>query len=493
MLFSSNEFILGFLPLAFILFHLARRFSCTAAIGVLAGISLGFYGYGEPIFLALLIASIIFNYLLGCYLIGNKNKLFLFLGIVADLCVIGYFKYTNFIMENIFQLMGSEWSLSEIALPLGISFYTFQKIAFLVDAYKSRITKPTPLEYTLFISFFPQLIAGPIVHLNQVLPQIRSQDVIPARMISSGMFLYCIGLFKKTFVADFFGAWADSGFLHVDILSSWHMLLSVFAYTFQIYFDFSAYSDMAIGLGMMFGILLPINFNSPYKSTSIIEFWKRWHITLSQWLRDYVYIPLGGRGTFEAQRFLNVMITMLVGGLWHGAGWTFVIWGGLHGVAIAMNHIWIKFRPMFLVQGNPAIVRSYKVFSLGLTFCVVSLLWIFFRAESLGQALLVLQKLWSLDGFPVLDVAALKWQSFFLQNQFSFASWMFLNPAWLLVNMGIVFAAFLMVLFLPNAIEMKDRFRAGVWQAIFCAAVISASLLVNTFMVTPNAFIYFRF
>jgi alginate O-acetyltransferase complex protein AlgI len=301
MLFNANEFILVFLPVAFLLFHLIRQHSVMAALNFLTLASLVFYGYGEPRFILLLLFSVTCNYFLGCHLIEHKNSRVLFAGILGNVIAIGYFKYTNFLIGSFNDLLATGITLKDIALPLGISFYTFQKIAFLVDAYKSKIQKPAFMEYLLFVSFFPQLIAGPIVHYNQIAAQIRDTAAIPARLVTAGIFLYCIGLVKKSVFADFVGVWADIVFDNPagDIVNAGRAWMGVLAYTLQIYFDFSGYTDMALGLGMMFGIVLPINFNSPYKSGSIVEFWRRWHISLSSWLRDYVYIPLGGRGQSE--------------------------------------------------------------------------------------------------------------------------------------------------------------------------------------------------
>lgn len=494
MLFNSNEFILVFLPIVFLLFHFIRRFSVIFALNFLTAASLLFYGYGEPKFIALLLLSVTCNYFLGCYLIEKKNSTYLFLGILANVFAIGYFKYTNFFIGSVNDIFSGDYPLKNIALPLGISFYTFQKIAFLVDAYKSKIRKPNFVEYLLFVSFFPQLIAGPIVHYNQIEAQLSDRSKISLRLITSGIFLYSIGLLKKSVFADFAGAWADIVFTNPaeTILTSGQALLGVFAYTLQIYFDFSGYSDMALGLGMMFGIVLPINFNSPYKSTSIVEFWRRWHISLSTWLRDYVYIPLGGKANSAWGRSTNLMITMLIGGLWHGAAWTFVVWGGLHGVGLVINHTWLKFRPNMLTAPNSIIGWTYGRASWMLTFLFVAFLWVIFRAESFHDVLVVMEKIAAIN-ISAISFALPDLQAYFAQDSHSFASWLFMQESCLLFNALIILVLLQITWLAPNSLWWKDQFQPNIFTAIFCALAICLVVSANIFLVTPNAFIYFRF
>ena len=492
MLFNANEFILIFLPIVVIGYYLARAYSINFGFGFLTLASLVFYGYGEPIFILLLLASITFNYFIGCHLIDHKNKHILIFGIGVNVAAISFFKYANFFIDNFNYATDAHESLIKIALPLGISFYTFQKIAFLVDAYKSQIRKPRFIEYILFVSFFPQLIAGPITHYNQIESQLRNRDSIPLRLITAGIFLYCLGLFKKTVFADFSGAWADMVFNHPAGATPEQSLLAVIAYTLEIYFDFSGYSDMAIGLGMMFGIVLPINFNSPYKSASIVEFWRRWHITLSTWLKDYIYIPLGGRGNSNFTRTFNLMITMLVGGLWHGAAWTFVVWGGLHGIGLAINHAWLKIRPTFLLREHSSINTIYRLSSWLLTFIFVSLLWILFRANSFNDAITVITNVLQID-IMQQSFSAPSLQDYFLHDYTSFTSWLISQNQYFLFNLSILFVLLAITWLAPNSIHFKDRFQPTLLTAIFCALTLSLVVIANIFLVTPNAFIYFRF
>ncbi len=379
-----------------------------------------------------------------------------------------------------------------IALPLGISFYTFQKIAFLVDAYKSQIRKPRFIEYVLFVSFFPQLIAGPITHYNQIESQLRNRDAIPLRLLTAGIFLYSLGLFKKTFFADFSGSWADTVFNNPDSATPEQSLLGIIAYTLEIYFDFSGYSDMAIGLGMMFGIVLPINFNSPYKSKSIVEFWRRWHITLSTWLKDYIYIPLGGRGNSSFARTFNLMVTMLIGGLWHGAAWTFVVWGGLHGLGLAINHAWLKIKPSFLNEKNNVINKIYSLFCWAITFVFVMFLWIHFRANTFADAITVASNATRINLIQhSLSMPSL--HDYFSHDYTSFASWLISGNNNFFFNLLILTGLLSITWLSPNSIRLKDKFRPNLLTALFCAMTIFTVIVANIFLVTPNAFIYFRF
>ncbi len=286
----------------------------------------------------------LFNFLVGNRLVRIRRKGYkhsvrgaLVVGIAFNLGTLGYFKYFNFFVETANVVFNAGFNFDEIILPLAISFFTFQQITFLVDAYRGKACDYNFLHYALFVTFFPQLIAGPIVHHAEMMPQFlkRKTGGLSNASIAVGGSIFLLGLFKKVVLADNVAAYATPVFAaasagqELTLIESWG---GVLAYTFQLYFDFSGYSDMAIGLARMFGIVLPLNFNSPYKAASIIDFWRRWHMTLSRFLRDYVYFPLGGSLRGRMKRHINLMITMLLGGLWHGAGWTFVVWGGLHGI-----------------------------------------------------------------------------------------------------------------------------------------------------------------
>ncbi len=346
MLFNSYEFLFGFLPVALIVyFALARGTSALAAIGFLTAASLFFYGWWNPVYVALLAGSVLFNYFIGRALLARRGKPILWLGIAGDLVLLGTFKYAGFFTANLNDIAGFALPMPHIVLPLGISFFTFTQIAYLVDVYHGQAREYRFFNYALFVTFFPHLLAGPVLHHAEVMPQFARRETFrfSAENFAVGLTIFAVGLFKKVVLADGVGEFAVPVFdaarngATLTFLAAWGGAL---AYTFQLYFDFSGYSDMAIGLARLFGIVFPANFNSPYKASSIIDFWRRWHMTLSRFLRDYLYVPLGGGRRGPVRRHINLMITMLLGGLWHGAGWTFVIWGGLHGLYLVVNHGW---------------------------------------------------------------------------------------------------------------------------------------------------------
>ncbi len=405
MLFNSFVFIFAFLPVVLAGFHLLIKKNARAAFVWLIGASLFFYGWWNAYYLLVLGGSVLFNFgyarLIVRYGAGTQKARFaLAAGIVSNLALLGYFKYAGFFVETLDAAFDLSWTVGKIILPLAISFFTFQKIAFLVDCYKGAADEPNFINYLLFISFFPQLIAGPIVHYREIMPQFRDVAVngVRAASMAAGLMLFSIGLFKKTVLADMaavpsnmiYGAAQDGQAL--SLMDSWG---GAFAYSFQIYFDFSAYSDMAIGLGLMFGVRLPVNFLSPYLATGFVDFWKRWHITLSRFLRDYIYFPLGGNRHGLLSQGRNIMITMALGGLWHGADWTFILWGVAHGIMIVANHA---------LRALPVPVP--KLLAIPVTFVLITVLWVLFRAESLGAVHSMLSGMAGLNeaaGFNLLN------------------------------------------------------------------------------------------
>jgi alginate O-acetyltransferase complex protein AlgI len=406
MLFNSYQFIFGFLPVALIVFFLLGRTRTPLTQLVwLAAWSCVFYAYWKASYLFVLLASVLVNYTVARCLMAKKSKIIFTIGICFNVAVIVYFKYTGFLLENFNAITQVNFSIPHIALPLGISFITFQKIAYLTDVYRGKVVEKNFLRYLVFISFFPQLIAGPIVHYNPLMSQFSQNKPKHMRYENMvlGMTLFIIGLAKKELLADTLSTYADPAFsasmasVHLSFMESW---IGVLAYTLQIYFDFSGYSDMAVGLARMFGIRLPINFNSPYKSVNIIEFWRRWHITLSHFLRDYVYIPLGGNRKGEFRKFVNLMATMLIGGLWHGANWTFIIWGAIHGSLLTANHLW---RELCEKAGWRGIRETflYKASSFILTFFFVVVAWVFFRMPKRSAAKFMLNGMLGKNGFGV--------------------------------------------------------------------------------------------
>jgi D-alanyl-lipoteichoic acid acyltransferase DltB (MBOAT superfamily) len=382
MLFSSFTFLFQFLPVTILAFAAARLHSPRAGIMVLVAASLVFYGAWRPVYLLLFLASIAVNFTLGLAMEKPERRRVVGLcGVALNLSVLGFFKYANFLLDTAHDVSGAQLAHLDIILPLGISFFTFQQIAYLVDVMRGAKVERDIISFTLFVSFFPHLIAGPLVHHAEMIPQFKRERLgRSAWLAAQGWAIFVAGLFKKVVIADNLAQFVNPLFAHADVGGSvpteWAWL-AILAYTLQIYFDFSGYSDMAIGLALMFGIRLPVNFRSPYKAFSIIEFWRRWHITLSRFLRDYLYIPLGGNRFGIGRRYLNLMLTMLLGGLWHGAGWTFLIWGGLHGLFLVANHQW-RDRKRRWPEG-----ASGQAAAWGLTFFAVVVAWVFFRAKTL--------------------------------------------------------------------------------------------------------------
>ncbi|MBI4696550.1 MAG: MBOAT family protein [Gammaproteobacteria bacterium] len=413
MLFNSYEFLLAYLPLTFALFFLLARLDEHVAAAWLALASIFFYGWWNPVYVPLLVGSIVFNFAFG-RAIGEsaapqRRRRLLALAVTGDLGLLGYFKYANFFLDIANAVAGAHWDVGRIVLPLGISFFTFTQIAFLVDTYRGEVKEYRFVHYALFVTYFPHLIAGPVLHHKEMMPQFAHAATyrISAENVALGLSIFTIGLVKKVLFADNVAVYASPVFAaaaHGDaptLLEAWSGAL---AYALQLYFDFSGYSDMAIGGSRLFGIVLPLNFDSPYKATSIVDFWRRWHMTLSRFLRDYLYVPLGGNRHGTARRHVNLMTTMLLGGLWHGAGWTFVVWGGLHGTYLVINHGWEVLRTRLGCDGR---ARSWRIAARALTFLAVLVGWVFFRAESFGAAFRILEGMAGLNGI-VLPAA---WQA----------------------------------------------------------------------------------
>src|SRR6478752_1404200 len=394
MLFNSYPFIFLFLPIALIGYFTLARLNPLAPVVWLALASLVFYSVSNWQFVLLLVASIAFNYVIGLLLISKKLRpgwrfAALAIGVAGDLLTLGYFKYAGFLAANFNSIFSTGFTVN-VLLPVGISFYTFTQIAFLVDAYRGNVARYALPHYALFVTYFPHLIAGPILHHRDMIPQFERVEAKrpDPHLILCGLIIFAIGLFKKTCLADGIQPLVAQAFgpNAPTFDQAW---IGVLAYTFQLYFDFSGYSDMAIGMSLMFGIFLPLNFNSPYKATSIVEFWRRWHMTLSQFLRNYLYISLGGNRRGPMLRYVNLGIAMLLGGLWHGAAWTFVAWGALHGAYLCINHAWNRSGPAIAPRFAPVTSAA----SVSLTFLCVVVAWVFFRADSLASALSVLSKM----------------------------------------------------------------------------------------------------
>ena len=428
MLFNSYAFIFFYLPIVLLGFFWLGRVSHTYAAAWLALASLFFYGYWNPAYIGLLLLSIVVNYTFGTWIakaglrekgISKTARVFpaqlrgdapscsvkkhlLIVAIAANLSLLAYYKYANFFVSNLDTLLGTDWNFASVILPLGISFFTFTQIAFLVDTYRGEVKEYNFIHYTLFVTYFPHLIAGPVLHHKEMMPQFARKATyrINWEYVATGLMLFTAGLCKKTLGADALAPYVNGIFAGVQggmtptIYEAWTGALG---YTLQLYFDFSGYTDMALGIALMFGVRLPINFDSPYKSTSIIEFWRRWHMTLSRFLRDYLYIPLGGNRRGTSRRYLNLMATMVLGGLWHGAGWTFVVWGTLHGVYLIINQFWRALLPK----------QRYLPVWLGnlcgglLTFVAVVAAWVIFRSSDITQAMVMLKAMFGISYYPV--------------------------------------------------------------------------------------------
>jgi len=415
MLFNSYEFIFAFFPIVIICFFLISRLHHAAASIWMGLASIFFYGYWSLKAIPILLCSVCINYWLGskltptnAYATPNdateKNrKRYLVAALLGNIALLCFFKYANFFIENINSVtvfLGHQSIPAiNIVLPIGISFFTFTQIAFLVDCWQGKVKERNFSHYLLFVTYFPHLIAGPILHHAQLMPQFaRAETYRPhIEKMALGLAIFTIGLSKKLLIADPLSEFANVFFKGVNagitpqFFDSWY---GVLAYTFQIYFDFSGYSDMAIGLSLFIGIKLPINFNSPYKARSIIDFWRRWHISLSIFLRDYLYIPMGGNRKGKLRRYLNLFTTMLLGGLWHGANWTFVLWGAAHGILLSVNHAWRW------LAGNsikPHAISS-GIFWL-MTFVSIIFTWVLFRSDNIAAALTVYKGMLGIYGY----------------------------------------------------------------------------------------------
>ena len=486
MLFNSYEFIFLFLPITFfIYFYLNKKHLTEASKGFLVFASLFFYSWWSIAYLPLIIISMLFNYSLGRELSKNQKskkyynkKTILTIGITFNLLLLGYFKYSDFFIENFNTVFSTSVPLLHLLLPLAISFYTFQQIAYLVDSYRSETKEYDFLNYAVFVTFFPQLIAGPIVHHAEMMPQFAKlkNKVTNYHNIALGLFIFSMGLFKKVAIADTFAIWATRGFdatEQLDMALAWITSLS---YTFQLYFDFSGYTDMAIGIALLFNIKLPINFNSPYKATSIQDFWRRWHITLSRFLKDYIYIPLGGNRKGESRTYLNLFATFVLGGIWHGAGWTFVFWGVLHGTALVIHRLWQSLG-----------FKLNRVLAWFITFNFINIAWVFFRAKEFDDALKVLHGMF----FGTLILPGSFESKFATLKEFG----VIFGGGWLteiykdpFILLWLILAS-IGVIFFKNSMEWKDSFKAN-----YLYLTSTILLFLSIFLLSRKSeFIYFNF
>lgn len=503
MFFNSYIFIFVFFPIVSIgYFFFARKRLIRLSLAWLLFTSLLFYAYANfflfdklpatPQYLFLLVGSIFLNVQIGRSIALSKDspsrsKLWLWVGILANLSILAYYKYANFALSSLNSLFQTDWRIEQLILPLGISFYTFNQIAFLVDTYKgdSKTRKPDLLIYNLFVTFFPYITSGPIVRYHQMVPEFTKlrNFIFSPENFARGMTWFCLGLAKKVLIADNISPWVSSVFNNADRVTFPEAWVGALSYTLQLYFDFSGYSDMAIGLGLMLNIHLPINFNSPYKSLSISDFWRRWHITLSNFLRDYLYIPLGGSRRGEVRRYTNLLLTMLLGGLWHGAGWTFILWGFLHGSYLCINHAWRQSK-----------ITLPKFIGWLLTMGAVIVSWVFFRANTLADGIAILKTMAGLNGIvipgsPDGKLSLLTGFGFQVKNwaELSYISPVLGSQINCLLCIALLLAG---VTFLPNTQQLLERFRPTWWWALPVGLVTSLSLLSLN---RVAEFLYFQF
>lgn len=461
MLFNSLEFIYFFLPLAVGSFYLASRLRLLKLSKyLLLANSLVFYAYWKFSYFLLLLFKIITNYFLAIFLERRRTKGLLVFALLFNLGILCYFKYLDFfigILHQIVPVIPGAFSLG-LTIPLGISFYTFTQMAYLEDLYHKKTRFYGLMQYSLFVVFFPHLIAGPIIHYSQIMPQFDRIRTYVARYQNffAGIFFFLIGLLQKVVIADTFGPMADIGFANAGLLKfaeAWGALL---AYSMQIYFDFAGYSNMAIGLGLLFNIRFPVNFNSPYQAVSLGDFWHRWHMTLSQFLRDYLYIRLGGNRLGFLRKYLNIFITMLLGGLWHGAGWTFILWGAYHGFLLALNH-----------RLEDAGYKMPNWLGRAVTFLLVIYGWVLFRSPNLDTVFQLTASLAGLNGFSVLETPYLPKR-----------------------QMILLAVPILVALFAPNAEFWAKKIKPNLkWGAAFAAMLVADLLCLNR----ESAFLYFQF
>jgi alginate O-acetyltransferase complex protein AlgI len=468
LLYNSYDFIFKFLPAALILFYLAARFAWTRlATASLVVMSLVFYSFRDWHTVFILLASIFFNYSIGYLLRKRQNGFVLFVGIGGNLAALAYFKYADFLIGTMNSISGLNLPLLKVALPLGISFFTFTQIAFLIDTAQGDAGKVGLLQYLQFMAFFPHLISGPIVHYGEVSPQFAQPGSKrwTAENVNTGLLLFSLGLAKKVLLADTCAPWANSVFdgaaPPAASLQAWFGAL---AYTLQLYFDFSGYTDMAIGSALFFNVRLPENFNSPYKSISVIDFWQRWHMTLSQFLRDYVYTPMAFAFRKPQMRLVSILLTMLLCGLWHGAGWNFVLWGGYHGVLLVLVYWWQSLRRP-LPRGVARVI----------TFLAIIAGWVIFRARNVYFAMAILTSMFSFSNTGLKNLSG---------SYAELLRWAGLAVLLVFINVA------------PTSREWIESRKIRGWHAVVAGALFFACLLVmrTTFQAGGQTkFIYFQF
>lgn len=486
MLFNSYIFVLFFLPLCLAGYFTLNKFKLySVSQAFLFFMSLWFYGFFNLSYLPLIMFSILSNYSLYLFLRKTRSRPVLIAGLLINIGLLAYFKYTDFFISSMNSVLKTNFNLLHVMLPLGISFFTFQQISFLVDSWKGEVPCYGFLQYASYVTYFPQLIAGPIVSHDELIPQFLDEEKkeLDWGNLAKGIYIFSIGLSKKVLIADVFGRAVDWGYSNRTDLYTLEALMVIFAYTFQIYFDFSGYSDMATGIAKMMNIDLPVNFNSPYKALTITDFWNRWHITLTRFLTKYVYFPLGGSRKGNLRTYLNILIVFLVSGLWHGAGWNFVLWGVAHGIFSVITRRY----KVFFEKLHPAL-------SFMIVFVFLNITWVFFRADSCRQAFGIFHSLmnfrfrhcpWELDNcfrMPELDMLF----------ETHIRSVLHLSTSVLrkLKIYGLFFSAFLIVLGGKNSLEKASCFLPT--KSRICCTVFLLVVCICSFS-GASIFLYFGF
>ncbi|WP_223554726.1 MBOAT family O-acyltransferase [Lysinibacillus sphaericus] len=485
MLFNSFEFIFLFLPITFVVYFFLNQFSNQQyAIYCLVLSSLFFYGYFKLTYLAIITVSIIVNFALS-RIINNSNhrlrKTYMIIGVVFNVLILCYYKYTDFFITNINSLFDTDFAMLHLLLPLGLSFITFQQIAFIVDSYRDGTAHYKFSNYALFILFFPQLVAGPIVQHDEMLPQydIKENRKIIHDNVARGLFIFVIGLVKKIVIADTVGIWANAGFENYSNLSFVEAWITSLSYTVQLYYDFSGYSDMAIGLALLFNIKLPVNFFSPYKARNIQEFWKKWHMTLNRFLTTYVYFPLGGSRKGEFRTYINILIIFFISGFWHGAGWNFILWGLMHGFASVVVRLFSK-------TG----VKLPYLLSWFITFQFVNIAWVYFRATSLEQANTIISKMFTPNMESITSFFTEPLTNFAQAEAFSVMGLTLSDPIVIVVGLLITLVFAFTAL---NSIQLMDKMKFN-WGAIIYMQCMIALVLISIYYMQKNSiFLYFNF
>ena len=491
MLFNSYVFIIAFFPIVMLLYFGINglgKYEVAKVSLIIA--SLVFYGYFNWSYLLIIILSILLNFWLSKILLSiEKNnivrKIVFFVALTANIGSLFFFKYFDFFISNVNSIFNTDFTLLNILLPLGISFFTFQQLSYVIDSYKrdKNIKTYRFLDYALFVTYFPQLIAGPIVTHDEMVPQFSDErkKQLNYENFATGLFEFSLGIAKKVIIADSFGLLVDKAFTDVSKLGTINAILVMLAYTFQIYFDFSGYCEMAMGIGKMMNIDIAINFNSPYKATNIVDFWKRWHITLTRFFTRYIYFPLGGNRKGLLRTYINIFIVFFVSGIWHGANWTFIVWGGLHGFANVITRIIDKKTGVFLSNKNKIINTISWIF----TFLFLNLSWIIFRAESLEQAKDFFCELMRFNGFEGTE----KLIKIMYTGGFKIIGEFIPYPG-VLIPLALFAFSFIACVFMKNTVEKTKEFKPSVRTA-FSTVVILIWCILSLSGV--SSFLYWNF